>query len=255
MNDFMLASDIINIRINAESGETVELIRNGDPMKMNWIAPSSGWGKADGFQTLEVCRNNDGILVSAENKMQKLKMSVQKCMNGEFYEETYRITNNSEIEFFLTHDNFALHYPFNCHLAPRKNLLHDVCVSHIWCGGENSWIYSEKPSGDEPGLVGIVAEGSLADYSIDYNAALTSNGSHYRGEFLLHPENCIIAPGTTLSLRFRWSFRKKRPDRELLADCGQRMFLRAEQPREGFCEQQHQHGKQHTEHAKHCKVL
>ena len=113
MNDFMLASDIINIRINAESGETVELIRNGDPMKMNWIAPSSGWGKADGFQTLEVCRNNDGILVSAENKMQKLKMSVQKCMNGEFYEETYRITNNSEIEFFLTHDNFELHYPFN----------------------------------------------------------------------------------------------------------------------------------------------
>lgn len=228
MNDFTLASDSINVRINAESGETEELIRNGDSMKMNWIAPNAGWGKADGFQTLEVCRNNDGILVSTENKPQKLKMSILKCVNGEFYEETYRITNSSGIEFFLTRDNFALHYPFNCHLAPRKNLLHDVCVSHIWCGGENSWIYSEKPSGDEPGLAGIVTEGSLAVYSIDYNAALTSNGSHYRGEFLLHPEDCIIAPGATLTLSFRWSFRKKRPDRELLTDCGQRMFLRAD---------------------------
>lgn len=42
MNVFALASDIMNVRIDAESGETVELIRNGDPMKMNWIAPSSG---------------------------------------------------------------------------------------------------------------------------------------------------------------------------------------------------------------------
>ena len=228
MNVFALASDIMNVRIDAESGETVELIRNGDPMKMNWIAPSSAWGKVDGIQTCEVRKNNAGVLIIAENEQQKLMMSIEKCARGEFYEETYRITNRSEIEFFLTHDNFALHYPFNCHLAPRKNLLHEVCVSHLWCGGENSWIYSEKPSGDEPGLVGIVAEGSLADYSIDYNAALAWNGSHYRGEFLLHPEDCIIAPGATLTLRFRWAFRTKRPDRELLADCGQRMFLRAD---------------------------
>ena len=132
MNVFALASDIMNVRIDAESGETVELIRNGDPMKMNWIAPSSGWGKVDGIQTCEVRKNNAGVLIIAENEQQKLMMSIEKCVRGEFYEETYRITNRSEIEFFLTHDNFALHYPFNCHLAPRKNLLHEVCVSHLW---------------------------------------------------------------------------------------------------------------------------
>ena len=111
MNVFALASDIMNVRIDAESGETVELIRNGDPMKMNWIAPSSGWGKVDGIQTCEVRKNNAGVLIIAENEQQKLMMSIEKCVRGEFYEETYRITNRSEIEFFLTHDNFALHYP------------------------------------------------------------------------------------------------------------------------------------------------
>ena len=229
MKNFLLSSEQISIEISSSSGETVSVRRTGDPLRTNWVAPESGWGRVDGFRTLEIQWEKDTVVATAEDAARNLAMTVEKRVAGEFYEEIYRIVNEGSLEFFLTRGNFAFHYPFNCHLAPRPDLLRDVCVSHIWCGGDNSWIHSEKPSGDEPGLTGILAEGSLADYSIDYDASRTGNGSHYRGEFLLHPEERILLPGETLKFRFLWSFGTTRPDRDLLAHRGQRIFVRSEE--------------------------
>ena len=228
MDHFSLASEQISVAIHSGNGETVSLCRIGDPLRTNWVAPESGWGRVDGFRVCDIQWSENAVVATAEDDARNLNMTVEKRVNGEFYEEIYRIVNRGSLEFFLTRENFAFHYPFNCHLAPRPELLRDVCVSHIWCGGENSWIHSEKPAGDEPALTGILAEGSLADYSIDYDASRTRNGSHYRGEFLLHPEDRILEPGETLTFRFLWSFGTSRPDRELLAQRGQRIFVRAD---------------------------
>ena len=228
MDHFSLASEQISVAIHSGNGETVSLCRIGDPLRTNWVAPESGWGRVDGFRVRDIQWREDSVVVTAVDGSRNLNMIVEKRVDGAFYEEIYRIVNRGDLEFFLTRENFAFHYPFNCHLAPRPELLRDVCVSHIWCGGENSWIHSEKPAGDEPALTGILAEGSLADYSIDYDASRTRNGSHYRGEFLLHPEERILEPGETLTFRFLWSFGTSRPDRELLAQRGQRIFVRAD---------------------------
>ena len=138
MDHFSLASEQISVAIHSGNGETVSLCRIGDPLRTNWVAPESGWGRVDGFRVCDILWSENAVVATAEDDARNLNMTVEKRVNGEFYEEIYRIVNRGSLEFFLTRENFAFHYPFNCHLAPRPELLRDVCVSHIWCGGENS---------------------------------------------------------------------------------------------------------------------
>lgn len=54
MKNFLLSSEQISIEISSSSGETVSVRRTGDPLRTNWVAPESGWGRVDGFRTLEI---------------------------------------------------------------------------------------------------------------------------------------------------------------------------------------------------------
>ena len=126
MKNFLLSSEQISIEISSSSGETVSVRRTGDPLRTNWVAPESGWGRVDGFRTLEIQWEKDTVVATAEDAARNLAMTVEKRVAGEFYEEIYRIVNEGSLELFLTRGNFAFHYPFNCHLAPRPDLLRDV---------------------------------------------------------------------------------------------------------------------------------
>ncbi len=217
-----LKSGILSAGIDEHSGRTLSLVKADDPM--NWIDPLYGWGSADGFTP--VSQDASGGRAVFGYIRDELHLTVTKTVSGGVYEECYILCNRGNTDFALTHGNFAFRYAFNNHLAPRKNLLHDVSLNHIWCGRHNSWICSRKPDGNPCGLTGILTEGSLADYSIGYDSSRTDNASHWRGVFLLHPENTVLRPGGELVFRFRWFFTEKRPDRELLE--GQQIFAKAD---------------------------
>ena len=72
---------------------------------------------------------------------------------------------------------------------------------------------------------GILAEGELVDYSIEYDASRIENVSHWRGVFLLHPADSVIPSGKEIVFRFQWYFSEKRPDQELIP--GQQLFVKA----------------------------
>ena len=87
MKNFLLSSEQISIEISSSSGETVSVRRTGDPLRTNWVAPESGWGRVDGFRTLEIQWEKDTVVATAEDAARNLAMTVEKRVAGEFYEE------------------------------------------------------------------------------------------------------------------------------------------------------------------------
>lgn len=210
-------SEGIFVAVHPVTGDTVTLRNPADPYGMNWIREESDWGRVDGFETLGVRVVEGTAIVSARNAADQLELTVEKSVANGRYTELYQVVNTGDVEFFLTREKFGIHCPYNCSYRGRPNVLSDSCVTHVWCGLEGAWLYSAKPDGRGPYLVGMVTEGASANYSIDYDASVArGNASHYRGAIVLHPAECVIAPGETLTLRFVYAFDEARPDTQLI---------------------------------------
>lgn len=211
------ASDSFLAVSDLKTGVTLEIRDPHDPAGMNWIDSNPVWGTVDGFEVHSVKAEGGKILVSARNSSENLSLTIEKFVEGERYTERFCVTNDGPAARTLSHDNLGIHFPYNCNFKGRPNLLETSCVTHLWCGGDASWLYSAKPDGSRPFLVCWVTEGGLGDYSIFYDCSRTQNGSHYRGVLVLHPTPCSLAPGESKSWTFAYSFTDRKPD-ECLPD-------------------------------------
>lgn len=232
----------ISVAVDAGTGYTT-LIRNpADESGMNWILGNSNWGHTDGFEIQSVEKKENSVIVSGINRADFLNLVIEKSVSNGKYIEKYRIENAGKLEYFLTGDSSGIHFPYSCNFDQRPGILSDSCISHVWCGGDASWIYSAKPDGTRTCLVCMIVEGRFANYSIDYNADVPGNNvaaSHYRGAVVLHPEDCIIMPGTSLSFTFVYGFSKDKPDEHLIEWSPRAIFARADRytlyPGETMC--------------------
>ena len=144
--------------------------------------------------------------------MEHLLLTVEKSLSEEKYVEKYRVINDGDSEFFLTRDNFGIHFPYNCTFEGKEYLHENSCIAHVWCGGDVAWMYAAKPSGRRPFLVCQILHGSFSDYSLSYDVSRVKVGASYRGDIVLHPTDCEIPPGESVEYILEFTFSENSPD-------------------------------------------
>ena len=205
----------ISVTIDDVTGITTEIINPADEYSMNWIIEKSNWGAMDGFEVSNVDTYDNKVCILCTRD--KLQVKIEKEITDHGYFETYSVTNTDEVEFFLTRENFGIHFPYQCNYEPNTDIINTTCVSHVWCGGAVTWIYSVKSGGKAPYLVMNMIEGGADDYSISYDISRTTSGSYYRGAFVLHPTEQVILPGETATYKFFYRFSNEKPEKAPLS--------------------------------------
>lgn len=206
-----LRNSKIIVKINETNGATNAIIHPQDETQMNWILEKPFWGTVPDYTFIKTEQTNSGITAVYEHPKKLSRVTVEKTVTDTDYFEKYIIENIGVSEFFLTKDNFGILMPTNCNYIKGSNLM-DKCVSHLWCGGDVCWLYSARTNGTLPYFVMNLIEGSVDDYSLDYDYSLTNLGADWRGAFLLHPKECIIKPNESITLNFRFRFSESSPE-------------------------------------------
>lgn len=156
-----------------------ELILPGDKYNMNWIEGTHAWGE---------CFSKHPLTVGTE--------SVKK---GNRIYESFTFTNNTAKTIVSSPCDIGIYATFNDNYDNAKTCVSGRCHTHIFCGGNVSYVMALRMGGDPPHLGLYVTEGAIYGYSVDRNLALQSND---RGDFILHPEGFILAPGESYTLRW-----------------------------------------------------
>ncbi len=199
-----IADDTICVEFDAVTGFTKAISYPDDAFQMNWILEHSDWGHVIGFDDCHVTVTEGGIDVHAEQN--SLSLVVSKRVKDGFYTEEYCITNHGDMPFSFTKENLGIHFPYNCTFENKTNLHDTSCVTHVWCGGDYSWMYSAKPSGVDKYLVCHVNEGYISDYSISYDISRTGSGASYRGAIVLLPGEFVLDAGAKVQFSFVFCF-------------------------------------------------
>jgi hypothetical protein len=210
----------ISVLFDKQTGYTKGIYDPRDDFAMNWILENSDWGAVEGFAVREVEETANGIIVRGVNKAEHLQLVVEKSVTEGKYVERYQITNIGASEFFLTRDNFGIHFPYNCTFEGKEHLHDTSCVAHVWCGGDVAWMYAARPNGKKPFLVCQVRQGSFSDYSLHYDVSRAKIGVNYRGGIVLHPTDCEISAGESAEFVLEFSFSADTPDVAQLKDPG-----------------------------------
>ena len=119
----------ISVLFDKQTGYTKGIYDPRDDFAMNWILENSDWGAVEGFAVREVEETANGIIVRGVNKAEHLQLVVKKSVTEEKYVERYQITNIGASEFFLTRDNFGIHFPYNCTFEGKEHL--QLCGSRL----------------------------------------------------------------------------------------------------------------------------
>ena len=156
-----------------------EWFHRDDPYKMNWIEGTQEWGTVKPLPADLDLR----IETSAQNDM--------LC-------QRFIFTNISDKYLFTGRDSIGIYAPFNDNYDVAELCLHNRCHTHIFCGGDVSYIMALRMNGEGLHLGLVLTEGSLCGYSIERDLTHTSND---RGDFILHPSPVeLLAPGDSFTV-------------------------------------------------------
>lgn len=192
----------ISVTIDPEYGFTSSLVCLKDSFRMNWILSDSDWGRVDGFELTEVIERNNGVITKMKNDWLKVSMTIERSLNNGAYVERYSLTNDGNIEFFVNPDTFGIHFPFASAVIKSPGFENHTCTAHVWCGEEICWLYAVRITGTPPYLAVRMTKGSISEYSISRDISRVPVGADYRGDIVLNPSPCVIAPSKTVVWEF-----------------------------------------------------
>lgn len=159
--------------------EMKEIVFSNDGYHMNWLRPDYPYAKVD-------CPPD-------------LSIRADTLQDGDLFYTDIRITNQSHKPFFTTAEQIGIYFPLEDKYESSDICIHYRCNTHIFCGGNISYIMALRMGGEAPHLGMVLTEGSLAAYSIDRDP---KKGSNDRGCFILHPSPMELAPGESKDLRW-----------------------------------------------------
>lgn len=158
----------------------MKLIHPKDIYKMNWIEGDHDWSSV---------KIPDGIdhkySISSEN---------------DIITERHIFTNITDKHIFTSLRDIAVYMPFNDNYTDAETCIHSRCHTHIWCGGEVSYIMCLRMGGEAPHLGLVLTEGSLGGYSIERPFEHSSDD---RGDFLLHPSPAQLPPHDSIIIEWK----------------------------------------------------
>lgn len=160
------------------------LMNKNDGYRMNWIQGKKSWGT--------VCCP-EGIRHTVEREI---------LANGNL-QETYCFTNTTEFPYFFKKTDVGIYATFHDNYEDASVCLKERCHTHIFCGGNSSWVMALRMGAEAPHLGLVLTEGSLSCYSVE-RADSTEEGagnlSNDRGDFILHPEIEELLPGESTKI-------------------------------------------------------
>lgn len=196
-----------NIIVSSDGAVITEIRSPKDEHGMNWAIPSHDWGRLIGFEVKSVVESKSGV--SVHLKRDGLTARIRRRTVGNKFVETYFIKNTSPIDYFVTQDTFGIIMPINCmqqRWNMRPDMIHHLATAHVWCGDSVCWLYGAKFSGEGPRLVVNMTRGNVSDYSISRDVSAATIGADYRGDIVLNPSPCTLAPGETKVYEFEYFF-------------------------------------------------
>ena len=125
---------------------------------------------------------------------QEIKYKVMNRCEEDRIDTEISFINEGRKPFFSYTGSIAIAFPLMDTYEDSDTCLTKRCNTHIFCGGNVSYIMALRMGGEAPHLGMVLTEGSLADYSIERDVKRQSND---RGCFWLHPSAMEFAPGET----------------------------------------------------------
>lgn len=116
-------------------------------------------------------------------------------------EERYAFKNMSKFPIYIKECDLGIYLSLPDSYVDADECMARHCHTHIWCGGEASWIKALRMSGIGPHLGMVLRKGSLESYSIARDTAKSSND---RGSFLLHPDVSVLQSGESYEICWEW---------------------------------------------------
>lgn len=156
-----------------------ELIFDNDPYGMNWLRGDFVYGDVKCPKELcgEVKNRKEGDRVYTE----------------------VTISNPGEKPYFTDKTSISIAFPLVDKYESSKVCMEQRCHTHVFCGGNISYICALRMGGQAPHLGMVLTKGSLSGYSIERNIVSQSND---RGCFLLHPSPMEIKAGESVTLEW-----------------------------------------------------
>lgn len=172
-----LKNDKFKISVNENNNITFLGIID-DLKNMNWVEGKKQWGTVVAPKEIEV---------NVERKFLE---------NGNL-QEVYQFKNISKFPIGFKNTDIGVYTTFNDNYEDAETCIQQKCHTHIFCGGEASYIMALQMGGRAPHIGLKVTKGSIVSYSVERDLTEQSND---RGDFILHPNFDILQPNETVEI-------------------------------------------------------
>lgn len=218
-----MKNDIFEIKFNAENGSVSSITNLKDPYKMNWCIEDGGWGlmhynntfvieplyKREGsvsnIPLKEFNENENSSTAIYENESLRVISERFFTENG-CYNERYTIKNLRETDFFLEQGTLGITLPFNDIYTYADDCMVNRCNTHIWCGGNTTYVNALKMGESDINLGLILTKGSIKSYSVK------NPKTNHRGIFILNPEHIELLAGEEFVIEWQLFWHKGNDD-------------------------------------------
>ncbi len=169
-----------------------------DKDKMNWCESTSDFGLILGATVSDIVASDTEV--KAVYHTQKLDVEVTRSLDDGVVSEKYVFVNNTDSDVFIRRGEVGIITPFADQYENADLCMANRCNTHIWCGGNTSYICAVK-MGKSDCCVGLVLKsGSLDSYST--GGWEEKNTSNNRCGFVLHPVPFDLRPGESYTLEW-----------------------------------------------------
>lgn len=218
-----MKNKFFEIKFNSDNGSVSSITNLNDQYQMNWCIQDGGWGliqynntfeiepiyKKEGsisnIPLIEFTETEDNCTAIYENESLRVKSKRFFTENG-CYNERYTIKNIRETDFFLEHGTLGITLPFNDIYTYADDCMVNRCNTHIWCGGNTTYVNTLKMGESDINLGLILTEGSIKSYSVK------NPKTNHRGIFILNPDHVELLTGEEFVIEWQLFWHKGNDD-------------------------------------------
>lgn len=196
-----IVCNVFDVIYDNSSGGILSLRNINDGDSMNWVEGNSVWGTIKGAEFVSCKIKNDKTVAVFANK--KLDIRVERSVSEDKLTERYVFNNACDFPVFIRKGEIGIYTTFNDSYDGADICMTQRCNTHIWCGGNTSWVNALKMGVSDINLGLVLTKGSIDCYSVEREWEKQSND---RGDFVLHPGAFTLEKGECYTIEWELFF-------------------------------------------------